>query len=60
MDFERAKVIYAEALGIDSPEDRSAYLERSCVADPKVRAMIESFLEAQGRMVGFLARISHR
>jgi serine/threonine protein kinase len=54
MDFERAKDLFTEALRIDLPEDRSAYLDRSCAAEPKVRAMVESFLEAQGRMDGFL------
>jgi probable HAF family extracellular repeat protein len=46
--------IFNEALDLDTPHDRAAYLDRACASDPDLRARVETLLAAHGRAGGFL------
>ena len=46
--------IFNEALALDSPPDRAAYLERACAGDPALRARVEELLAVHSRAGGFL------
>ena len=46
--------IFNEALDLDRPKDRAAYLDRVCGSDPDLRARVETLLAAHGRAGGFL------
>ena len=48
------KVIFAEALAIEDPEQRKAYLDRVCKANQKLRAEIEQLLDAHLQAGDFL------
>ena len=54
MDFQRVRHIFAGACAIEPPEERAAYLEKSCAGDPETKAMLEWLLAAQPRAGGFL------
>ena len=42
----QAKVIFGQALAIDAPVERAAYLEQACGGDAALRAEVESLLAA--------------
>ena len=44
---ERADEIYCSALEIKSPDQRRAFLERACLGDMALRAVVEKLLLAQ-------------
>src|SRR5262245_28383842 len=46
--------IFNEALELDSPTDRAAYLDRACASDPALRARVEALLAVHDRAGGFL------
>jgi WD40 repeat protein/serine/threonine protein kinase len=46
--------IFNEALEMDSPADRAAYLDRTCAGDPALRARVEELLAVHGRAGVFL------
>jgi serine/threonine protein kinase len=46
--------IFNEALGLDSPADRAAYLDRVCADDSALRARVEALLAVHDRAGGFL------
>jgi eukaryotic-like serine/threonine-protein kinase len=48
------KSLFDKALELDSPEDRSAYLEDACVGNPALRAEVERLLRAHGKARDFL------
>ena len=48
------KAIFNEALEIDAPEERAAYLDRACDGNPEARARVEALLTALGEAGGFL------
>src|SRR5262249_57913476 len=47
--------LFAAALEIDVPAERSAYLDRACGGDDALRARIEALLRAYERAGSFLA-----
>src|SRR4051794_29557791 len=47
-------VIFNEALDLDSPAHRAAYLDRACAGDPALRARVETLLAVHDRAGGFL------
>jgi hypothetical protein len=46
--------IFFEALDIDDPTERAAYLDRACKEDPAVRQRVERLLKAHAAAGGFL------
>jgi WD40 repeat protein/serine/threonine protein kinase len=46
--------IFNEALELDSPEDRAAYLDRACKGDAALRARVEELLAVHDRAGDFL------
>jgi serine/threonine protein kinase/tetratricopeptide (TPR) repeat protein len=46
--------IFNEALDLDSPTDRAAYLDRACAGDPALRARVEELLAVHSRAGSFL------
>ena len=46
--------IFSEALELDSPEDRAAYLDGVCADEPALRALVEQLLSVHGRAGSFL------
>src|SRR6478672_709668 len=50
----RANEIYLEAIELDSPERRQAYLDEACGADGALRAEVDSLIAAAGRAGAFL------
>ena len=45
--------IFTEALKL-SPQERNAFLERSCGGDAELRLKVEALLKAHGRLGNFL------
>ena len=48
--------IFAAALDIADPAERSAYLDRACAGEAELRRHVEDLLAAQGDLGSFLAR----
>jgi hypothetical protein len=48
------KTIFGQALEIESPADRAAFLDRSCGPDADLRAGVEALLQAHGEAGRFL------
>ena len=44
--------IFLHAIGLESPEERSAYLDDACRDQPALRAEIEALLAAHDRLGG--------
>jgi WD40 repeat protein/serine/threonine protein kinase/tetratricopeptide (TPR) repeat protein len=49
--------LFAAALEIDGPDERSAYLDRSCGGDDALRARVEALLRAHERAGSFLQAV---
>jgi hypothetical protein len=47
--------LFAAALGIDAPDQRSAYLDRVCSGDDAMQARVEALLRAHEQAGSFLA-----
>ena len=43
------KIIFGQALEIDSPEKRAAFLDQACAGNAKLREEVESLLQAIGK-----------
>ena len=54
-ELQGAKAVFGKAVEIESPEDRSAYLDEAC-ADPQMRAEVEELLSAIQRAGSFMSR----
>jgi WD40 repeat protein len=52
---ERVEAVFATALGKESPEERAAYLDEACAADPATRARVAALLRAHQEAGRFLA-----
>ena len=52
-DADREITIFTEALKV-SPQERDAFLERSCDGDEDLRRKVEGLLRAHGRLGNFL------
>jgi serine/threonine protein kinase/Flp pilus assembly protein TadD len=52
--MKNEETIFAEAMGIESPIARAAYLEQQCGGDPSLRRHIEALLSANERAAGFM------
>ena len=52
-DSNREIAIFTGALKV-SPEERNAFLERSCGGDAALRLKVEALLKAHGRLGNFL------
>jgi serine/threonine protein kinase/tetratricopeptide (TPR) repeat protein len=48
--------IFHEALAKSTPEERAAFLEQACAADPELRASVEALLQASVGASAFLAK----
>ena len=48
------KTLFRQALDIDSPPDRAAFLEQACAGDSALRASVESLLRAHEEAGRFL------
>jgi eukaryotic-like serine/threonine-protein kinase len=48
--------IFADALGLTTPAERLAYLDRACSGNPQLRAAVEALLKAHATDPGFLER----
>jgi WD40 repeat protein/serine/threonine protein kinase len=55
----RAKEVFLDALDIDSPDDRRAYLDGACGEDTALRAEVEALLDHHSRVGSFLASGPH-
>jgi WD40 repeat protein len=55
LDPERVEAVFATALGKESPEERAAYLDEACAADPATRARVAALLRAHQEAGSFLA-----
>ncbi len=53
---DRAKAVFGEALDIESPKERLAYLDQSCGDDAELRAEVEELLRAIDQAGSFMAR----
>ena len=53
-DGSDAKVIFGEALLLDAPGEREAYLDRVCAGDQALRGEIDSLLRAYAQAGDFL------
>jgi hypothetical protein len=51
---DRVKAIFDDALEIDSPGERAAYLDRACADVPELRQKVEQLLKAFSDAGGFL------
>ena len=54
MGIERLKDIFTTAMAIDSPDERTAYIERECADDRELRRRVDSMLAAQTDIGEFL------
>jgi len=50
----RANQVFADAIEIESPEDRTAFLDKECGDDQHLRKEVESLLESHARAGSFL------
>ena len=48
--------VFLNALEIDDPRDRAAYLDRACAGDPGLREQVERLLAANDQGGPFLER----
>jgi len=48
--------IFQDALDIDDPAERAAFVQRSCGDDEALRSQVENLLKAHGQPGGFMAR----
>src|SRR5262249_1431446 len=52
------EAIFFAALEKDSPEERAAYLDEACAADPDLRRRVEKMLAAQAQAGNFLEQLA--
>lgn len=52
-DSERETAIFTEALKLP-PQERHAFLQRSCAGDDELRRKVEALLRAHGRLGNFM------
>ena len=50
------KAIFDEAVEIDDPEARRAYLDRACTGDVELRRKLDALLQAYGDAGSFLQK----
>lgn len=54
----KAKTIFLEAIGQESPDSLLAFLEVACAGDPALRAAVDQLLRAHGQAGNFLGGLS--
>src|SRR5687768_16932879 len=52
--MKNEETVFAEAMGAESPEARSAYVDQACDGDPALRQQVEALLAAHDRAAGFM------
>jgi hypothetical protein len=53
-DPKRVETVFAAALALATPAERTAYLDEACAGDPELRRRVEALLDANDHAGGFL------
>jgi len=56
LDTPTAETIFGQAIALDSPAERSRFLDRACAADPELRRQIEQLVADHFKAGDFLER----
>src|SRR5262249_56238553 len=55
-DVRNVESVFAQAIEIESPEERAAFLEKICASDPELRREVGKLVRDYYRAGGFLER----